>query len=184
MKITIKNVRLAFSDIFEAKPFSDGDAPKYSASFLFPTNHPQIKEIKATITAVAKEKWAAKGDATLKTLEAADRTCLHDGNTKDYDGYADNLYISASCADTKRPVIKDKDGVTPLVRTDNRPYAGCYVNAILDFWAMENKFGKRINATLLGVQFAKDGDAFVAGSVASEEDFEDLSVTEDNADLG
>lgn len=181
MKITLKNVRLSFAEIFDPKAFSDGAEEKFSASFLYPKNHPQIKEIKTTIAAVAKEKWAAKADANLKALEAADRTCVHEGDSKDYDGYAGNLYISASS--TKRTVVKDKDGTTPLTKSDGRPYAGCYVNAILDIWAMENKYGKRINATLLGVQFLKDGDAFVAGAVASDDDFEDLSAVEDAEDL-
>lgn len=179
MKINLKNVRLAFAEIFDPKAFSEGADEKFSASFIFSKNHPQMKEIKTTIAAVAKEKWAAKADANLKALEAADRTCVHDGDSKEYDGYAGNFFISASS--TKRTVVRDKDGVTPLVKADGRPYAGCYVNAIIDVWAMENKYGKRINATLLGVQFLKDGDAFVAGAVASDEDFEDLSATEEDA---
>ena len=66
MKITLMNVRLAFADIFVPKAFTDGGEEKYSAAFLFPKNHPQIKEIKATIAAVAKEKWAAKADACVE----------------------------------------------------------------------------------------------------------------------
>lgn len=182
MKITLKNVRLAFADIFEPKPFSDDSEPKYSASFLFAPTHPQVKEIKDTIKAVAKEKWAAKADTNLKALEAADRTCLHNGDSKDYDGYAGNLFVSSSASEGKRPVIKNRDN-TPLVKADGKPYAGCYVNAILDIWPMENKFGKRINATLLGVQFLKDGDAFAAGAVASDDDFEDLSAEDATDDL-
>jgi hypothetical protein len=36
---------------------------------------------------------------------------------------------------------------------------------------------------LLGVQFAADGDAFSAGSVADEADFDDLSDSGDADDL-
>ena len=56
-----------------------------------------------------------------------------------------------------------------------RPYAGCYVNAVLEFWAQDNKFGKRVNATLMGVQFFRDGDAFSGGGAASDDDFDDVT---------
>jgi len=67
---------------------------------------------------------------------------------------------------------KDK---SPVVEADGVIYSGCYVNAIIDLWAQDNQFGKRINATLLGVQFAYDGDAFASGgSGVSVDDFDDL----------
>lgn len=46
---------------------------------------------------------------------------------------------------------------------------------MIDVWAQDNNFGKRINASLGGVQFLRDGDAFAGGGVASEEDFDDIS---------
>ena len=75
-------------------------------------------------------------------------------------------------------VAKDKWGdKTQLNPDDGVMYAGCYVNAVLDIWAMDNKFGKRICATLSGAQFFKDGDAFTGGAPATEADFDDYSVT-------
>jgi hypothetical protein len=53
-------------------------------------------------------------------------------------------------------------------------YSGCFVNAQIDIWAQDNGFGKRINCTLAGVQFAADGDAFGGGRPASADDFDDL----------
>ena len=35
-----------------------------------------------------------------------------------------------------------------------------------------------MNATLLGVQFVRDGAAFAGGTTASDDDFEDLSADE------
>ena len=40
------------------------------------------------------------------------------------------------------------------------------MNAIVELWAQDNNYGKRINASLAGVQFAKDGEAFAGGTVA------------------
>lgn len=57
------------------------------------------------------------------------------------------------------------------------------MNASIELWAQDNKqFGKRINAQLRGVQFLRDGDAFAAGSPASEDEFEDLGDQGDDTD--
>ncbi|WP_155814796.1 ssDNA-binding protein, partial [Serratia symbiotica] len=116
---------------------------------------------------------------TGPTLRSTLKICLHDGDEKaEYEGYPGNKFFSAS--NKARPRIVDRDN-TILVQADGRPYAGCYVNAVIDIWAQDNKFGKRINASLGGVQFYQDGDAFAGGGIASEDDFGSL---EDGADAG
>ena len=61
--------------------------------------------------------------------------------------------------------IYEEDGVI---------YDGCYVTAIIGIWAQDNKFGKRINANLLGVQFKKDGDPLASGvEKVNDDDFDD-----------
>jgi hypothetical protein len=65
-------------------------------------------------------------------------------------------------------LIIDRDK-SPLAEEDNRIYAGCYVNAIFSLWAQNNQYGKRINAQLDGVQFAKDGEPFADGGVSVSE---------------
>jgi hypothetical protein len=173
VKVNLKNVRLAFPAIFEAKPFGDSE-PAFSASFILPPDHPQMQEINDAIEAVAKEKWGAKAGDVLKQLRAKDYTALHDGSTKaSYDGFDGNFFISARSS--TRPLILDRDK-SPLVASDGRPYGGCFVNTSLEIWAQDNQFGKRVNATLKGVQFNRDGDAFSGGGApASPDDFDDLS---------
>jgi hypothetical protein len=90
-----------------------------------------------------------------------------------YDGFPGNLYISAR--NPVRPTVLDADK-TPLVAADGKPYAGCYVNVSLELWAQDNKYGKRVNATLMGVQFYRDGDSFTGGGAADESDFDDVSA--------
>ena len=181
--LCIKNARLSFPHLFEAAPESQSAGAKlvYSAVFLVPKNSDMAKAIMAEIKNVATAKWGAKADDILKQLYQQDRICLHDGNTKKYDGYANCFYINAK--DKARPLVLDRDR-TPLVESDGKPYAGCYVNAMVEFWAMDNQYGKRINCCLKGVQFARDGDSFTGGSVASRDDFEDLSVDEIDQALG
>ena len=174
MKIKLTNVRLSFAQLFEAKTVNGEGKPAFSASFLINPNDPQIAAINAAIEAVAKDKWGAKAEATLKIMRSADKTCLHSGDLKaNYDGFEGMMYISSRNA--LRPLVIDVDK-TPLVAEDGKPYSGCFVNASVELWAQDNNYGKRVNATLMGVQFFKDGESFSGGGVADADDFDDLSA--------
>lgn len=172
MKILLKNARLAFPVLFTPQTVNGEGEPAFSASFLIEKNHPQIAEINAAMLEAAKGKWGAKGQEFFDRAKAADKVALHNGDLKnEYEGFSGMLYISSR--NKTRPTVFDKDR-TPLVVSDGKPYAGCYVNASIEFWAQDNKYGKRINASLRGVQFVRDGDAFSGGGAASEDEFESL----------
>jgi hypothetical protein len=174
MKIKLNNVRLSFAQLFEAKTVNGEGKPAFSASFLIEPKDPQVAAINAAIEAVAKDKWGAKAEANLKAMRTADKTCLHSGDLKaNYDGFEGMLFISAR--NPLRPLVIDVDK-TPLLAEHGKPYSGCYVNASVELWAQDNNYGKRVNATLMGVQFYKDGESFSGGGTGSEDDFEDLSV--------
>jgi hypothetical protein len=173
--------RLAFPKLFVAEQINGEGEPKFNAvGLLVPgTDDAAVASIEAAIAAEAREKWKDKADAMLTTLRAQDRLCLHDGNTKaQYDGFAGNKFLSASNA--SRPTVIDRDK-TPLVAADGRPYAGCYVMMNVEIWAQDNKWGKRVNATLRGVQFHSDGDAFSASAPATTDEFDDLGAGADSA---
>lgn len=170
MKIKLENCRLAFPVLFEARTVNGEGKPAFSASLLIDPRSPQVKEINAGLVAVARDKWGDKGPAMLEQLRKTDKVCLHDGDLKsNYDGFAGMLYVSARSA--ARPLVIDRNK-SPLTEADGKPYAGCYVNASIELWPQDNKYGKRINATLRGVQFLRDGDAFAGGAPASEDEFE------------
>lgn len=163
MKIKLNNVRLSFPSLFRKGTFA-GEETKYEATFLL--NKTEQKDLIEQIQ---------KGIAELISTELkgaklpADKICLKDGDTFEYDGYAGHYSIKASSQ--KRPIVLNRDK-SPLTEDDNIIYPGCYVNAIIDLWAQNNSWGKRINASLLGVQFAKDGEPFGDGSGASADDFD------------
>lgn len=178
MKVTLNNVRLAFPDLWEPRAFNGEGEAKFGASFLFAPDHPAVKQINDAIDAVGKGKWAAKAPAVLKGLRSQGNVCLHDGDAKaDLAGYPGNYYLSARS--TSRPLVIDRDK-TPLTSADGKPYGGCYVNAIVEIWAQDNGFGKRINASLKGVQFVRDGEAFAGGVPASANDFEEVPEEEES----
>jgi len=177
MIVKLKNVRLAFPSIFAAKAMKPGDEPRFSATFIFAPDHPAHQEIKDAILQAAKDKWAGKWEETLKAIKAKGDICLRDGAEKaDFDGFDGKMFVSAS---TKtQPAVVDRDR-TSLTLADGRPYGGCQVNAIIDIWAQDNGFGKRINASLSGVQFFADGDSFGGARPARAEDFDAVEETSD-----
>ena len=174
MKIKLANVRIAFPQLFVAKAFNGEGKATFNATFLLDPADPQVKVLQTSIDTVGAETWNGKATEILKTLKASDKTCLHNGDLKSaYDGFAGNLYLSAN--NPTRPLVLDADK-SPLNAQDGRPYSGCFVNASIEIWAQDNNYGKRVNATLLGVQFFKDGEPFVGGGVASGDDFDDVST--------
>lgn len=178
MRLMLRDVRLTFPSIWKmSAPKGGGDAA-FSASFLMPPTHKQVKEVKAAMLAVAKEKWGAKADAIYKALDAADKLCLHNGDAKaEYEGFEGNLYVSTRSK--TRPTVFDGQR-QELMEADGKPYSGCYVNASVELWAMDNDFGKRVNAQLRGVQFLRDGDAFAGGGKPADADeFDEIGAPDE-----
>jgi hypothetical protein len=168
-QIKLKNVRLSFPSLFHKAAFQ-GNETKYEGTFLLnkKTHADSITEIQSAIA--EKIKTDLKG-AKL----GADKICLKDGDELDYDGYAGHFRIKG--ANGKRPLVIGKDK-SPVTEDDNVFYAGCYVNAIIELWAQDNGFGKRINANLLAVQFAGDGEPFSDGG--SSVGVDDFDVVDDD----
>ena len=171
-KVQLKNVRLSFAAIYKAKGFGggrgdDNGEPKFSANFLI---DPETREGKVNIGkmedaidyAISNHKWEGK---TPKFPEA--KLPLRDGDNSDRDEYEGVMFVSASNA--KRPRVLDADKLDVSEGDDGAPYSGCYVDAIVRVWAQDNKFGKRINASLEGIRFRDDGDAFGAAPLDPDE---------------
>ena len=53
----------------------------------------------------------------------------------------------------------------------------------VEFWAQDNKTGKGLRATLLGVQRVRDGDAFGGGAAPSADDIGEIAEGADADDL-
>lgn len=143
------------------------------------------QEMSKAIIDVAKAKW---GEAATETVDAAgnkvmapaymvviqllkaqNRLPIHDGAEKaNYPGYLGNFYTNAS--NEIRPVIRHKNG-SQLEAKDGVIYSGCYVDMVLDVWAQDNQFGRRVNASLLAVTFAGDGERLAGGASATDDDY-------------
>ena len=175
-KIRINNVRIAFPNLYTPRQFQGQGAYRCGAQFIIPPDHPQLAKVNELIDLAGKTKFKDKWPAAKKSATAKDKLPLRDGDLKaKFEGFAGNHVLSANCAGgetealAKRPKVFDAQA-RELPADTGIVYSGCYVNALVEFYG-DSRYGEAVNCSLLGVQFAKDGDAF-AGSVAHADDFE------------
>ncbi len=174
-------VRLAFAQhLFNAGTVGGEGKPAFSLTAILGPKHPALKELAAAEEQVAKEKWGEKAAAQLKSIRAADKGVVKNGDLKaNYDGFEGNKFVSMRS--DKRPNVYDRDG-SQLTEADGKVYSGCFAHVIFEVWAQDNQYGKRINAQITGVQFSRDGDSFGGGATPSTaDDFADLSTDGDDS---
>lgn len=181
----LQNVRLAFPVLWTPSNVNGEGPLKFSANLIIEPGSPAAKAAQAGIDIAATAKWGAKGPTIAKSL-ARDKKSLRLGNEhldKSGDvrtGFEDMIYVVAKSK--VRPTVIDQNRAA-LTEESGKPYAGCYVNAHVEFYAMDKPGqGKGIFATLTGVQFVRDGDAFGGGKAADPDEFDDEQPTEETPD--
>lgn len=181
MKIKLIDARLSFPQLWRPTQVNNEGEPAYSAAFLLAADDEQVDFINNVIDQVALAKWEHKAKPILAQLRGAGKVCLQNGDLKaEREGYAGNWFINARSK--TKPLVLDQNRVV-LAEGNGRPYGGCYVDAVLEIWAQDNQWGKRVNASLKGVQFRRNGDAFAGGPPADPNDFDDISDTGAESDL-
>lgn len=173
-KLKLNNVRLSFPSLFKRAVF-DGKDGKFEATLLIDKKSQSslVDKVETAMQAFLIEKFgsAAKIPKSLK------RTCFSDGDTKDYEGYEGQMAFKGTS--NGRPTVINRDK-TPVAEGDNVMYAGCYVNAIVDFWYSDHaKGGKQCLANLLGVQFVREGESFSAAAGDCTDDFDEVEVDDE-----
>lgn len=177
MKVILKDVRLAFPQLFVPKPYAAGQPERYSVTLLAVKGSENDSLLQAAVKEVAQNKWDKKAEKYLKDI-ANDRkaSCLRDGDKEDLDGFAGCVAVSAHrYASAGAPAIVDADN-TPLDGKQGRPYSGCYVHAHIELWAQDNPNGRGIRATLVALRFSRDGEAFGGTPPADASALSDLTV--------
>lgn len=176
--LQLKNVRLSFPAVFKPQAFGDGN-PAYGAKLIVDPKSANVEAIRKAIEAEAKAKWGEKAKAVLDMIQEDKNSAWVEGpyrNKKSgdvWDGFEGNYFLSTR-NEKLRPTALDRNK-QPVTEADNVIYGGCYVDASVDIYAFDSpKWGRRINATLRGVRFVRDGDAFGGSSAASADEFEDL----------
>lgn len=192
--------RLSFLRLDKPKAFQEGQDPRYEATVLIdPSSEAGKKALSNLLTlmaGIAKQKWG-KIPKKLKELGAAIGVkgvvfdpkekddgivikCLYDGDTKEYDGYK-GMWVLATHNKTK-PAVANRKGESVLPGEDEFPFSGSYGRLSGTFWTQDNQFGKQINVNLRGVQFMKKGDAFGAGAINPEDEFDAVEDVESTGD--
>jgi hypothetical protein len=182
--IKLKDVRLSFPAILEAKEYKKGDGKfRYGATYIL---DPKIKDHKAMIDDIETEaeelfqanKGSLKG---AKTLEDLDALCF--GYAKDHKKfkkrpeYEGMFYLKVGSPADKPPAVVDrqKKRLSKDSISKQKPYSGCYVNATTTLWIQNNEYGQKMNANALIVQFNKAGESFSGAEI----DLDELDTVDD-----
>lgn len=166
-------VRLSFPDLFVPKAFEEGQVPKFGATFLLDPKNPRhaktISEVRAEQARMIKEGWGVAPDKLkLEYMgNGEDKTSLQTGEV--YQGYEGMIYIV--CKNGTQPGVIDKEQ-QPVSADDPRVYGGAFVNASINLFLQDNKYGKAVRASVRGVQVLGYGDPF--GSRFNEKEFDDF----------
>jgi hypothetical protein len=171
-EIMINNARLSFPNLFKAKAFQDSD-PKYSASFMISKDDPQVK----MLTGLVKELTAEFKGAKFKNHAIAD------GDEEGREECKGMIIIKAKASADRKPLTVDmKARIRDDAAFQKEMYAGCYVNADLSFYTLNNAYGKMLCCGLNAVQKFSEGEHL--GSVPTNRfsALEEESAPTDNTD--
>ena len=188
-RIMLKNVVLAFPALAEPQSFGEGE-PAYGAKFPIKPNSEQQKALEAAILAEATEAWKDKADSVLKMLEedgkvAFTKKVYRSKKTGEaYQGFDCAHYLSTRNAKTQ-PTVFNQYGEELSGKSDieAKAFSGALVNASVEIWAQDNKWGRRINCSLRGVMLTGEGENFGGGSApASADEFAGLAKAKADAE--
>lgn len=165
---TTPEFRVSFPAVFQAKSAAEGQEPKFSITMLFPKTT-DITPLKNAVAAAIREKW---GDDKTKWPKGM-RLPFRDGAEKDYEGYADTTFCTASSK--MRPGLVARD-MTPIISPEEF-YGGCYARATIAAFAYDKAGNKGVSWGLRNIQKIKDGEPF-SGRSKPEADFEPIPEPE------
>jgi hypothetical protein len=170
----LKNVTLSFPAIAEPQAFGEGE-PAYGAKFAIKPGSEQHKALEAAILAEADEAWKDKAGSVLKMLEEDGKVAFvkkiyrSKKTGEAYQGFEGMHYLSTRNAKTQ-PTVYDQYGkpVTGSSHIEKQAHSGAVVNASVEVWAQDNKWGRRINCSLRGVMLTGEGENLGGGSSAAD----------------
>lgn len=187
IRVKLEGVPVSFPHVFRKHSSIEDGTPKFSLNAIIDEETKAGRKARAAMdAAIEKAKKSLWGDNPPRIKD--DRICLKDGNDmldgsgEVRDGYQDVMYVKASTQ--KRPNVRDRDGKTPLTEEDDKVIGGDICNVWLDVWPTKDKKlgGNGVFATLVGVQFVKEGNRFGGGKGLSDDDFDDLGDDDSDDD--
>ncbi|MDE2103919.1 MAG: DUF2815 family protein [Patescibacteria group bacterium] len=190
--LMLKDVPIRFPAVGEPQSMGEGELA-WGGKFPIDPKGPYVKVIEAAMLEVAKAKWEKDGESVLEMLKEDKKVCFErkpyksKKNGEVYNGFDGMFTLGARTpANKPQPTVFDKYGkpVEGNAAREQLIYDGCRVNAKIEVWCQDNKYGRRINCSLLGVMFAGDGEHFGGGSApASADDFAGLASEPEAEDV-
>jgi hypothetical protein len=143
--IMLHDVRVSFPHLWR-KPVINGKEGKFGAVLLLDKReHAQLADfVRQWVEYISVQEH--------KKVLPMDKLCLRDGDESVRTEYAGFWELHTNSE--SRPRIISHDGVNEVVDENQcRIVAGCRVNAKVEIWPMNNKHGRRVNASLLSIQY-------------------------------
>lgn len=161
--------RLSYADIFVPREYKKGDGNfKYSVDVLIPKKAttvggvemggPAVKaQILAAIAAAKVEKWGPDTSTHPKLKPA--KVCFKDGDSEEMgnDEAAGHWVLRAKDDDAPQTLARNGQ---PTTQADGLLYSGSYGRVLVNFWAMDNDWGKGVNSNLRAAQHVAHGERF------------------------
>lgn len=158
-KVLTPKFRVSFPAVFVPRSAMDGAEPKYSVVMLFP-KEVDLSKLKAIAKQAVTEKW---GDKVPKDL----RSPFRDGDDKEMDGYAGQIFITASSK--MKPGLVN--GAREPIIDAGEFYAGCYARATVNAYAYDRNGNRGVAFGLQNIQKLEEGEPF-SGRTKPEDDFD------------
>lgn len=180
--IFLMNVRASFPNIavpYEGENDEGQKTSNYGIKGLMPKKtHDAAKNelVKMINELLAKNK--------IEKMKPENKFCK-DGDNDDRKEYEGHWVVSAN--EKTPPRLRDRRGnrIDPAwFGTARYPFfPGCIVNILINPWFMNNKYGKKVNANLVAVQFVMDdGIVFGEGRISDDEIDQTMQSLDDGDD--
>lgn len=172
--IIIKEARCSFPRLYSAEVRDNDTFGPGIALILERDKHAAVlAEIKAAMRAAIAEEPKLK-----KSPPTGEKLCLREPDRDELKYKEGNLILKANSP--RPPVVLHPDGRTVMTEATDKIYSGCYVNAKIRIWPQANKYGKRVNANLIAVQYVpRAAESFDGSYVSPEEAMEGFESLDD-----
>ena len=148
------------------------------------------KALEAAIAAEADGAWKDKAESVLKMLEedgkvAFTKKVYRSKKTGEaYQGFEGMHYLSTRNAKTQPSVYDQyREQLKTKGEIERQAHSGAIVEAMVEVWLQDNKWGRRINCSLRGIKLTGEGENLGGGSSpASADEFSAPAKAADDAD--
>ncbi len=172
--IRIDNVIASYPHLDKPWKKNEEDRAKFSITGLAPKE--THEEAKTLLVAEINKLLTSSKIGKL----ASEHKFVRSGDDSGKDENEGMWVVKVSENPERRPAVRTARGTLMEVSDiAEKIYPGCVVNILLRPWAQNNKYGKKINANLIGVQFVRDGERLGEAPIDDEGAWDELEEGDD-----